>query len=163
MARLSIVKTSYGKDEAAAIIRKLLESQIRVGPGKDDPAKLANRLVDRVWQEQEALLRCLPEQSPHKMAVAAFALAHGSQWLPESELSLGTATIALGNVLAEIELNESYRLNSLDERLIEAAQSTFAEMLDRFNNPPMASGWASSQPELGPSGADHAANPTSPG
>jgi hypothetical protein len=138
MGRFSIVKTVYEKSEAAAVIHKLLARQASASASGLDPADLATRLVDLVWEEKAALLRDAPGQKPHKYTVAAMALAHGYQSLPGSELDRRAATVALSNVLAEIEVNGSYILNDLDRRLIEAAKEAFAEMLEAYNSTAVA-------------------------
>lgn len=143
MGQLNIVKWGYGKSEAVEIIRKLLGRQRKAGMSENDSAILAAQLVEVVWEEgwgtSADSAAHLQSQSPkpHKLSVAAYALAQGFQSLPEPELHLRTVTIALSNVLAEIEVNGNYALNSFDEQLIKASRQIFAKMLDRFNNPPV--------------------------
>lgn len=133
MGRLSVVKGVYGKRDVSSVIRKLLARQVRTGATAMDPEALAATLADLVWERNPGLLNDPSEPPPHLLVLAALALAQGFRSLPESGGSRFALTVALGNILAELEVNACDLLSGLDRQLIVTITETFAEMLAEYN------------------------------
>lgn len=120
------VKDIYKKTEAARVLQNLLEHQARIGLLTGNPAQVANDLVELIWQERFSVLSGEFGQRPHKISVAAVALAYFIRILKEGNSDRDGFIISLGNLLSELNTNgRLYPLNSLDETLIEEAVLTF--------------------------------------
>jgi hypothetical protein len=129
MGILSNIKSTYRKSEAAVVVQNLLEHQAKGGWFDMDPASLANRLVAAVWEQKPDVFGGKFGQRPHKITVAASALASGISFLEENDRNRYALVFSLGNILAEIEVNGMlYPLNSLDHQLLEIAASIFADV-----------------------------------
>ncbi len=131
MGLFSGIKNTYKKSEAAVIVQNLLEHQQNVGLFDSDPGPTATKLVGDIWDAKPELFNGNFGQRPHKLSVAAAALAAGlgNQWPNES--SKNAVVICLGIALSEIEKNGSlYAFNGIDERLISMAISRFQEEAD---------------------------------
>ena len=129
------IKNTYKKSEAAVVVQNVLEISVRTGLGGsiEACAKLANRLVAIVWDERPDLYSGKFGQRPHKISVAAAALAEGVKANPLPALSF-----ALGNVLSEVETNgRLYPLNSVDHVLIEEAVAVFRAAAEILNEDPL--------------------------
>ena len=135
MGLFSGIKSTYKKSEAAVVVQNLLEIQAQVGLLELDPAKLANQLVGSVWDAKPDIYDGRFGQRPHKISVAASALARGA--LESTPSSYRDAlVISLGNILSELEVNGGfYPLNSMDHTLIELA----VKVLEDLSNEPSVS------------------------
>ena len=133
MAHLNVVQSGYGKRDVESVIRKLLVHQVKAGKTGLDPDGLSALAVELVWEQGRGQVSSAPGETPHLMVLTALALVHGFQALPESDHRRFALTVALSNVLAEIEVNDSYALTSTDRKLIEAVTDTFAVMLADYN------------------------------
>ena len=131
------LKSTYKKSEAAVVIQNLLEHQANAGLFDLDPAKVANTLVQAVWDAKPDVFDGKFGQRPHKITVAAAALANGIAITRKDHSSRDAMTLALGNVLSEIETNgRLYPLNSLDHALLETSLSVFREIAEEFTESP---------------------------
>lgn len=137
MGRLSIIKSHYARGDVARVLSKLLARQASpIG----EPEALAEQLVERVWHGEAELLEREAAETPHKLVIAAVALAEGYRSLPMPELMnrrglRRSLTIALSNILAEVEMNGSIRCSDLDRQLIAAVTDDFTIMRHIFNEP----------------------------
>ncbi len=139
MGLFSGIKSTYKKSEAAVVVQNLLEHQANVGLFDLDPAKLANKLVEIVWDSKPDVFDGKFGQRPHKITVAASALANGIELFDGGDLNRNALVLSLGNILSELETNgRLYPLNSLDHQLIEASMSIFAEIAQEFSESPLA-------------------------
>jgi hypothetical protein len=139
MGLFSGIKSTYKKSEAAVVVQNLLEHQANVGLFDLDPAKLANKLVEIVWDSKPDVFDGKFGQRPHKITVAASALANGIELFDDGDLNRNALVLSLGNILSELETNgRLYPLNSLDHQLIEASMSIFAEIAQEFSESPLA-------------------------
>ncbi len=128
------IKNTYKKSEAAAVVQNLLEHQASVGLFSLDPAKLATKLTGAVWDSKPDVFNGKFGQRPHKITVAASALASGIGLFDVSDLNRNALVLSLGNLLSELETNgRLYPLNSLDHQLLEASISTFTEIVEEFS------------------------------
>lgn len=129
MGFFSGVKDIYKKSEAAVLVQNLLEHQARIGLLSADPAKLANHLVEVVWQVRPDLFSGKFGQRPHKLSVAASALAFPLRHLKNGAVERDALILSLATLLSELNVNgRLYALNSLDETLLEEAVATFAHV-----------------------------------
>lgn len=129
MGNLNIIKSAYHPHEVSALLSKLLGHQ----SGRiKDPVGLAGQLTELAWQAQAARLNRSDGTTPHKLVLAAIACTQGYRTLPDPGLHRGL-TVALSNILAEIEVNGNLPLDSLDSQLLNEASETFAEMLNAYN------------------------------
>jgi hypothetical protein len=108
-----------------------LEHQSKVGFLGADAAKLANALVGRVWDQKPEWFNGAYGQRPHKISVAAAALAHGVQLVTEDDPNRAGVLLALGAILSEVEKNESlYPFNGIDQKLLSYSVTAFSEGAD---------------------------------
>ncbi|MCD5979201.1 hypothetical protein K3169_10010 [Pseudomonas phytophila] len=120
------IKSTFKKTEAAVVVRNLLELQVRVGFFHSDPAKVANSLVAAVWDQKPDMFDGSFGQRPHKLSVAAVALAGGIENMEEENPDRAGLAISLANLLSEIEVNgRFYPLNGIDEELLGIAVVVF--------------------------------------
>lgn len=138
MGRLSIVKSVYGKREVVSIVYKLLSQQGGAQAARMRPEVVSETLVDLVWEPNVALIKGSAEPLPHRKVLAALALAAGFSQLSESDISRHALTIALSNVLADIEVNGCHPFSDFDRQLIATVMETFTTMLAEYNNDAVA-------------------------
>jgi len=137
MGLFSGIKSTYKKSEAAVVVQNLLEHQVKVGLFDLEPAKLATKLIEIVWDTKPDVFNGKFGQRPHKIIVAASALANGITFFDDEDLKRNALVLSLGNILSEIETNgRLYPFNSLDHQLLEASMSIFAEITQDFAEPP---------------------------
>lgn len=135
MGLFSGIKNTYQKSIAAVVVQNLLEHQAKAENFDGDPASVANKLVAEVWDHKPDIFNGKFGQRPHKLAVAAAALANGIHMFEESDSNRNALILSLGNILSEIEVNgRLYPLNSLDHQLLEDAQAKFLEVAGGLAN-----------------------------
>lgn len=128
----SRIKNIYKKSEAAVVVQNVLEHQVSVGFLHMDPAKLGTKLVGTVWDSKPDIFNGRFGQRPHKITVAAFALANGIDLFDDEDRNRIALVLSLGNILSELETNgRLYPLNSLDHQLLEVSVSIFAEVTQK--------------------------------
>ena len=128
MGIFSGFKSGYKKSRAVAVVKDLLEVQSHAGLLTEDSTEFANLLVTSVWDNMPDVFGGKFGQRPHKISVAAFALANGLRRLPAENENKAAIAISLGNVLSELQTNgNSYPLNSLDHELLGTAAEVFME------------------------------------
>jgi len=139
MGLFSGIKSTYKKSEAAVVVQNLLEHQARVGLFDLDPAKSATTFTQLVWDSKPDVFNGKFGQRPHKIVVAASALANATQLFDRNDLNGDAVVISLGNILSEIEANgRLYPFNSLDDQLLEGAVATFVEISQELENSPLS-------------------------
>lgn len=139
MGLFSGIKSTYKKSEAAVVVQNLLEHQARVGLFDLDPAKAANKFIELVWESKPDIFDGKFGQRPHKIAVAASALANATQLFDSGDLNGNAVVMSLGNILSEIETNgRLYPLNSLDHQLLEGAVTVFSRIAKDFEDSPLS-------------------------
>ena len=133
------IKSTYKKSEAAVVVQNLLEHQASVGLFELDPAKAANKFIELIWDSKPDLFDGKFGQRPHKITVAASALANATQLFDIDDLNGNAIVISLGNILSEIEMNgRLYPFNSLDGQLLEEAMAIFSEISQKFADSPLS-------------------------
>ena len=135
MGIFGAIKDTYRKSEAAVVVQNLLMIQFNAMIFIGDPAKEANRLVGAVWNFKPDVFSGSFGQRPHKITIAACALAFGIPNYNLVDINRNALLISLGNVLAEIEVNgRLYGLNTIDFKLIEDAGVVFSSEMKRAKN-----------------------------
>jgi hypothetical protein len=121
-------KSVYKKSEAAVVVQNLLEHQAKIGLLDVNAQQLANRLVTLVWEQKPDIFDGKFGQRPHKISVAAAALANGLDQFAKGDTNRSALVLSLGTVLSEIETNgRLYSLTGVDQTLIEAAAMIFSD------------------------------------
>lgn len=137
---LSGIRNTYEMSKAAVVIQNLLEGQRRFGVFDADPAQVANKLVANVWQSQPDAFNGVRGPRPHKLCVAAIALAQGTRDYAESRTLALAIFTALGTVLNEFNINRgTHKLSVLDVSLLELAArefDSFSDTIQDFTRPP---------------------------
>ncbi|WP_266180287.1 hypothetical protein [Dyella humicola] len=116
--------------EAVTAIESLLDQQLRIGLLQGDPKTLASQLVTQVWAQKPELFEGRIGPKPHRVAIAAIALAAGTRLeaYRNNEALRSSYTFALGLILDEVASNAHvYALHPVDHQLLDAAAATFAE------------------------------------
>lgn len=133
MGLFSGLKSTYKKSEAAVVVQNLLEHQGKVGMFTGDPGKTATAMVASVWRAKPAVFDGSFGQRPHKLSVAAAALANAITALTQDSPHRAGIGIALGNLLSHLEVNGSlYPFNGIDQKLVETSLAVFLELSGEF-------------------------------
>lgn len=137
------IKSLYKKSEAIAVVKNLLDFQEKIGLFGLDTSKTAETLIELVWKSEPDVFDGKFGQRPHKVAVAASALANVAYLVDESGNGFDRNTIAyvfsLGNILSEISTNgRLYAFNGVDEVLLEKSEAIFAKITQKLENSPIA-------------------------
>lgn len=121
-------KSTYKRSESTLLLKSAFDHHKAMGLLENvNTEKLAERLVSDVWQSKPDVFDGAFGQRPHKISVAAAALAYSLDNLPLKKNGQIRLAIEcnLGNILNEIRTNgKLYPLNSLDWVLIESALET---------------------------------------
>jgi hypothetical protein len=125
--------------EAAVVVQNLLEARGSLYE-LDRPAKdLANHLVGLVWAKCEAVMDGRRGQRPHKISIAAAALANGIEMFTPQGPNWHAIIGSLGTLLEEMGNNGAlYPLNEIDYRFLGAAadalNETFAGAMEALDS-----------------------------
>lgn len=135
MSLISHIKNTYQKSVAAVVIQNLLEHKVRANIFDLDPASIANKLIIEVWDQKPDVYNGKFDQRPHKLTVAAAALANGIHLFEEDDVNRYALILSLGGILSEVEVNgRLYPFNSLDRLLLEEAQAKYYEAAGELAN-----------------------------
>ena len=127
------IKSVYKKSEAAVVAENLLVMQANSGVLELDPGKLASDLVEAVWNTKPDVFDGKFGQRPHKIIVAASALAHGIEAFDADDFNRNALILSLGTILSEMEKNRRlYPLNSLDHQLLDESISVYSAVATDF-------------------------------
>jgi len=133
MGLIRRLHSTYRKSEAAVVVRSLLDIQRNASLLEEDPAKLANLLVARAWEEMPDILNGKFGRRPYKITVAALALANGLSFFRSNNPLTLSLMISLATLLAKIEKNGAfYPLNNADFKLVDMAIALFEEKSDEL-------------------------------
>ncbi|RDI98266.1 hypothetical protein DVT68_14430 [Dyella solisilvae] len=122
------IGSGLARAQAAAVIELLLARQVEYGVLEGQPRELAEHLVSQVWAQRPTLFEGKPGPRPHKLAVAAIALAAGIRHEAyRANAALQDAyTLALGHVLEQVASRAAdLNLHDIDQRLLDLAAATF--------------------------------------
>ncbi|WP_199099788.1 hypothetical protein [Dyella sp. ASV21] len=116
------------QEQAIAVIEQWLGLQAAYGLLNESPQTLAERTISHAWAQKHALLEGQPGAHPHKLAVAAFALALGAKQATEHAdgAMRGNYLLALGHILDEAARADAHHgFHDTDRTLLDLAAATF--------------------------------------
>lgn len=127
MTLFKALSTRFKVSQAAAIIQGLLELQARQGLLLEgNPARLAGLLAHSAQTNMPEFFDGSHGPSPHKLVIAAMALAEGMSSHQASRALKNSLLIALAQVLKDVERNgKAYGFSALDNQLLEASLKCF--------------------------------------
>lgn len=128
MGLLQVRNAKPQREQAMAAIERLLTLQADHGLLADPPRLLAERMISRAWAQKSALLDGTAGEAPHKLAIAAVALAVGVQHATEDGDGAlqGNYLLALGHILDEAAQPESREhFHETDLSLLDLAAAAF--------------------------------------
>ena len=122
----SRAKTLWKMNEAALAVENLLRQHSTSGLFRVDPKQCSTKWIAYVLHHEENMLSGRFGQRPHKISVAAFALAHGASDPGLGGDSMFVAWAALGTAIKEVAVNGSlYPFNGIDRTLMEHSEKVF--------------------------------------
>lgn len=134
------IKDNFKKSEAAVVVQNLLEEAAQMEMFQGSASKTANLIVGYAWDELSEVLDGRRGLRPHKITVAAVALARAINMEDADKAFSYSHTLAfcLSKIIAEVERNGVlYPLNQLDMKLLNAAGEIFAEFADATERSPI--------------------------
>lgn len=130
---LGWIKNTARKSEAAVLVQQALDHHILMGMKPFDTDKVSNALVALVWDRKPDLFEGKMGKRPHKMSVAAIALATGLHEFEDGGVAQKTILLALGAVLMEIANNgRFYDLGGADQWMIDRADQAYGEISEKL-------------------------------
>ena len=118
--------SNYRLSSAAVVVQNLLEQHGRGGALARNAATIASKLVGRVYNEDPALFDGQRGKRPHKLSLAAVALAQGVKDMRENRDGQLCFHLSLGTVLLELTGKpQDYALSGNDRLLLELAQEVY--------------------------------------
>jgi hypothetical protein len=157
----SRAKTLWRMNEAAAIVENLLRLHSQSGIFQIDPKQCSTQWIAFVLHHKKDLLGGSFGQRPHKISVAAFALAHGVTEGPDSGI---VALLALGTIVDQVTVNGAlYPFNGIDRLLLEHADLVYLQGLSELgehsvefaSNPEPATPVTTSAPKISKPTIEH--------
>ncbi|MCF1708732.1 hypothetical protein L0V05_07885 [Tabrizicola sp. J26] len=124
------VKDQWKKAEAATVIEILLERQVKMGLLDANPALVANKLVEKAWDNQRQFFDGRIGNRPHKISFAAGVMAMALEQLPPTGLLYGPVMECLCALLTDLdERGIDFPVTSIDAKLLAAAQQVVIDQL----------------------------------
>lgn len=143
MGLFSGIKNAYRKGEAVAVVQNALERLRKGGlfvsiPGVIDTPKMAKMLVETAWNYNPDLFSGASGERPHKLSVAAYALAAGVDRLEAENPLRPILSIALNNIMKELQKGDWLdSLSDVDNFLLEEALGVFQAVVEQLENDPL--------------------------
>ena len=124
---LSFFRNNLEKSKAAVVVQNLHETQVSLGQCEPDP-RMGNKLVGIVWDWKPDLFSGSFGQRPHKLSVAAMALAAGSTGTKLAEGTRVALLLSLGTIIEQYAVNGNlYAFNGIDEHLFKLSIDSYKE------------------------------------
>ena len=118
--------SNYRLSAAAVVVQNLLERHGRGSAVARDAAGIASKLVAHVYADDPELFDGKRGKRPHKLSLAAVALAQGVMASKRERDSQLSYHLSLGTVLLEITGKpQDYALSGNDHMLLELAQEVY--------------------------------------
>lgn len=126
------VKNTVRKSEAAVLVQQALQAHTGFGPPPFNADTLSTRLVALIWDRKPDLFEGKLGKQPHKMAIAAFALAVGTNEFPDGSEAQLAVHLALGAVLLDLVTNGPlYDLGGPDRWLMDRADEAYCAVSEQ--------------------------------
>jgi hypothetical protein len=120
---LGTIFTNWRLSEAAAVVQNLLKAHGSSGALARDAGTIANKLVAWVYNGDPALFDGKRGKRPHKLSLAAVALAQGVRITTDDRERQLCFHLSLGTILLELTGKpHEYALSGNDHMLLELAQ-----------------------------------------
>lgn len=135
MALFKALSTRFRMSQAAAIIEGLLELQARQGLlFEENAARLAGLLVHKIQTTMPEFFDGTHGPMPHKLTIAAVAMADGMSSFQASRELKNSLLIALAEVFKDVERNgRTYGFSAFDNQLLEASLKNFIRESELMN------------------------------
>ena len=129
---LRAIQNNWHKSKAATIIQTGIENAPLGRAIPNGPAKMANALVERIWDVAPQFVDGTNGPRPNPPGVAVFALALGTEEIKGvRQLERQILQFVLIGLVEELTVNRyKYSLNGTDEYLISIAQQSLAEQFE---------------------------------
>lgn len=116
------IRRSMRMSPAAAVAQQVLEPVAKMGMLNADPADLAAKLVASVWMDKPDIFDGKYGKPPHKLSVAAIALASGFDRFRDRPDMRAALAVAVAEILKEVDLRGGlYPFHNLDAELFRRA------------------------------------------
>lgn len=120
----------FKMSEAAVVVENLLGQTYRGETFRLDCHKLANKWVAMVYAQKPDLFSGKFGQRPHKISVAAIALANGIEETSHDSEAQSATIAALGIIITDLCANgRFYDFNGIDEALLNLADKAYLARL----------------------------------
>ena len=120
----------YRMSKAAVIVQNLLEMHAETASVRQDAGAYANKWVGLTFSRKPQMMNGHYGKRPHKLAVAAYALATGISEAGNSREVQAVAIAGLSAIMSDVATNgRLYGFNGTDEVLLELADLVFLAML----------------------------------
>jgi hypothetical protein len=128
-----IFLSNYRLSEAAMVVQSLLEEHGRGSALGRNAGTIANKLVGRAYDNDPALFDGKRGLRPHKLSLAAVALAQGVKVMKDDTEGRLCFNLALGTVLLEVSGKpHDFALSSNDWFLLDLAQEVYLTSATSF-------------------------------
>lgn len=140
------IRTAYRKGEAVGVVHLALERLRKGGafvsiPAVIDAPKMAKMLVETAWSHNPDLFSGASGNRPHKLSVAAYALAAGVDRFEAGNPLRPMLSIALNNVMKDLQKGDFLdSLSDVDNFLLEEALNVFQTVVEELENDPLTKG-----------------------
>jgi len=126
------IKNTIRKSEATVLVQQSLEAHMGFGPRPFDADKLSSRLVAMVWDRKPDLFEGRVGKQPHKMCIAAIALATGLYEFPDDSDGQLVIHLALGAVMLDLITNGFlYELGGPDRWMMDRSEEAYADIAEK--------------------------------
>lgn len=127
---LGWIKDTLRRSEAAVVVERALQHHHVLGPPPFDIPKVADALVQALWQTRPDILSGKRGAPPHKASVAALALAAGLHEFEQDSEARRLIGVTLSAVLFDmIQNRQSYRFHQGDFAMLELADKASVQFL----------------------------------
>jgi hypothetical protein len=126
--------------QATMTVTRVLSRLAEQGLLDGAPGTLADQLVTQVWATKPDIFEGKIGPKPHKVSVAAIALASATHRAAQrgNEIQCGTYMLGLGLLLDDIaRAAKKYRFHDVDLQLLDAATTMLSGNLDDLQRDPL--------------------------
>lgn len=133
MSLLSQIVDTFHKSRAAALVQGLFQVQASRGFFLLSPSESANELVSKAWALQPDVYDGRRGVRPHRVALAAAALAGGWDHFSGNRAAQVAVMVCLSEILQDVQTKRpAYNLSSLDDALFDIVFQEFVVINSLF-------------------------------
>lgn len=141
---LSAYYSRFRKSQAAVIIENILTDVVKIPLEQITFSAMANSLIQRAWESNPDLFDGRLGQRPHKLTVAACAMASGLECFERNSTNYRVLLLSLGVAINEIRANRhSYKFSPTDTALLKFSCSIFDRETEKAADSPLGRSLAS--------------------